>query len=54
MQENIFRRFVLRASRVPQIDPSNFSLQSWTERKYYEVCSNPVIYAALEGQAAGA
>jgi len=52
--KNIFRPIVLRASRVPQIDPSNFSLQSWTERKYYEVCSNPAIYAALEGQAAGA
>jgi hypothetical protein len=49
---DIFRRIVVRASRMPQIDPHGFSLQRWTERAYYEVCSNPAIYAALEKKSA--
>ena len=48
----IFRRIVVRVSRIPQIDPSTFSLHKWTDRTYYEVCTNPAIYAALEGKAA--
>ena len=51
---DIFRKIVVRSSRVPQIDPRKFSLAKWTERWYYEVCSNPAIYSALEGKAAKA
>lgn len=49
---DIFRKIVVRSSRIPQIDPRNFSLQRWTERWYYEVCSNPAVYAMMEGKAA--
>ena len=49
---DIFRKIVVRASRIPQIDPHTFSLQQWTERCYYEVCSNPAVNALLEGKAA--
>ena len=48
---DIFRRILLRASRIAQIDPASFSLQRWTERWYYEVCCNPSLYAMLEGKA---
>jgi len=48
----IFRRIVIRASRMPQIDPRGFNLKRWTERNYYEVCSNPAVYAALEKKSA--
>ncbi|MBZ5600640.1 MAG: hypothetical protein LAN83_20240 [Acidobacteriia bacterium] len=51
---DIFRKIVVRSSRIPQIDPRKFSLTKWTERWYYEVCSNPAIYSALEGKAAKA
>src|ERR1700684_1160323 len=47
---DIFRKIVVRGSRMPQIDPHNFSVQLWTERWYYEVCSNPAIDAKLEGK----
>ena len=47
----IFRRIVIRASRIPQVNPRDFSLHGWTERWYYEVCANPAIYSALEGKA---
>jgi hypothetical protein len=48
VDRDIFRTIVVRASRVPQINPANFSVQGWTERMYYEVCTDPAIYAALE------
>jgi len=48
----IFRRIVIRASRMPQVDPRGFNLKRWTERNYYEVCSNPAVYAALEKKSA--
>jgi hypothetical protein len=48
---DIFRKIVVRGSRMPQIDPHSFSVQLWTERWYYEVCSNPAIDAKLEGKA---
>jgi hypothetical protein len=50
---DIFRKIVVRASRVAQIDPREFSLKQWTERWYYEVCTNPAVYAYAEAKAAG-
>lgn len=44
----IFRKIVVRASRIPLIDMSNFGLKQWSQRLYYEVCSNPAIYNLLE------
>jgi hypothetical protein len=49
---DIFRKVVVRVSRIPQIEPSSFSLQTWTDRPYYEVCTNVAVYAALDGKAA--
>jgi len=49
---DIFRKIVVRGSRIAEIDLTNFSLQRWTDRWYYEVCANPAIYAAIEGKAA--
>ncbi len=47
---DIFRKIVVRATRIPLIDPKDFSLQQWTDKRYFEVCSNPTIYAALENK----
>jgi hypothetical protein len=49
---DIFRKIVVRGSRIAEIDLTNFSLQRWTDRRYYEVCASPAIYAAIEGKAA--
>jgi hypothetical protein len=54
VDNGIFRRIVLRESRVAQIDPRNFTLQKWIDKSYYEVCTDPTIYAALEGDKASA
>lgn len=52
---DIFRKIVIRESQIPQIDPRNSAFRRWTERRYYEVCSNAMIYSLLdEEKAAGA
>src|ERR1700751_3761914 len=43
VDNDIFRKIVLRESRVAQVDPRNFTLQKWTEKSYYEVRSDPSI-----------
>jgi class 3 adenylate cyclase len=48
VDRDIFRKIVVRESRIPRIDPTDFSVKGWTERLYYEVCTDPAIYAALE------
>jgi hypothetical protein len=48
VDRDIFRKIVVRESRIPRINPEDFSLQGWTERSYYEVCTDPAIYSALE------
>ena len=48
VDHDIFRKIVVRESRIPRIDPADFSITGWTERSYYEVCTDPAIYAALE------
>jgi hypothetical protein len=51
---DIFRRIVIRATRVPQIDARDFSLRGWTERPYYELCTSAEIYSGLEKKSAKA
>ncbi len=50
----IFRKIVIRASRIPQIDGRTFTLKHWTDLWCYEVCANPAVYAAIEGKAVAA
>lgn len=47
VDRDIFRKIVVRESRIPRID-SDFGVTGWTERCYYEICTDPAIYAALE------
>ena len=46
---DIFRKIIVRGSRMPQVEPRSLAHQHWTEQWYYEVCSNPEVYAMLEG-----
>ena len=48
VDHDIFRKIVVRESRIPRINPADFSVQGWTDHLYYEVCTDPAIYAALE------
>jgi len=49
---DIFRKIVIRASQVPHIDPTSFSLVAWTKRWYYEVCTNSAIYNPADAKGA--
>ncbi|HLV89248.1 MAG TPA: hypothetical protein VKV39_19850 [Candidatus Sulfotelmatobacter sp.] len=48
VDRDIFRKIVVRESRIPRIDAADFSVQGWTDRVYYEVCTDQAIYNALE------
>lgn len=47
-----FRKIVIRRARIAQVDIRDLSLLSWTDRYYYEVCSEPAVYAQLPGEKA--
>jgi hypothetical protein len=46
----VFRKIVIRKSRIVQVDVRDLSILHWTDRCYYEVCANPAVYAALPGE----
>ena len=48
VDREIFRKIVVRESRIPRIEPTDFAVKGWTERLYWEVCTDAAIYAALE------
>jgi class 3 adenylate cyclase len=48
VDKDIFRKIVVRESRVPRINLEDFSVKGWTDRTYYEICTDPAIYASLE------
>jgi len=49
---DIFRRIVVRASRIPMVETATFNLTCWTDGKIYEVCVSPAVYDAVEKSAA--
>jgi hypothetical protein len=49
---DIFRRVVIRASRIPLVETTNFNFVQWTASLFYEVCTNSAVYEAFEKQAA--
>jgi len=49
---DVFRKIVVRASRVPLVEARTCALQHWTDQWYYEVCANPAVYAMLEAKTA--
>ncbi|HET9838765.1 MAG TPA: hypothetical protein VFR84_11055 [Candidatus Angelobacter sp.] len=43
-----FHQIVVREGRVAHVDARDFSLKQITDRHYYEVCTHPKIYQAIE------
>jgi class 3 adenylate cyclase len=54
VDRDIFRKIVVRESRMPRINPEDFSVLGWSDRTYYEICTDHGIYAALERKKAAA
>jgi len=50
----VFRKIVVRKSRIAHVDIRDLSILRWTDRYYYEVCANPAVYSALPGDKASA
>jgi class 3 adenylate cyclase len=48
VDRDIFRKIVVRESRIPRIDQIDFAIKGWTDRMYYEICTDAAIYGALE------
>jgi hypothetical protein len=46
----IFRKIAIRKNRIAELDVRDLSILRWTDRYYYEVCANPTVYAALQGE----
>jgi len=49
---DIFRRIVVRASRIPMVETATFNLACWTDTRIYEVCVSSAVYDAVEKTAA--
>jgi hypothetical protein len=49
---DIFRKIVVRESHIAHIEARTFSLQRWSDRRYYEVCTETAIYEMVEEQKA--
>jgi hypothetical protein len=43
-----FHHVVIREGRIAHVDARDFSLKHITDRNYYEVCTHPKIYQAIE------
>jgi len=54
ISNGVFRKIVIRKTRVAQVDVRDLSILEWTDRFYYEVCANPAVYAALPGEKSSA
>jgi len=46
----IFHPVVIREGRIARIEASEFTFKNWTERRYYEVCTNETIYDFVESR----
>jgi hypothetical protein len=46
--QGLFHKIVVREGLVAHIDARDFALKRFTDRRYYEVCTNEEIYKAIE------
>jgi hypothetical protein len=46
-----FHHIIIREGRIAHVDARDFSLKHVTDRYYYEVCTHPKIYQAIESVA---
>lgn len=45
---DVFHRIVIRESKTPRVDAQNFAVKHWTDRLYYEICTNDRVYEIVE------
>ncbi len=42
-----FHLIAVREGRIPHINAADFTLKSWTDRRYYEICTSEEVYAMI-------
>jgi hypothetical protein len=47
--QGLFHKIVVREGLIAHIEARDFALKRFTDRRYYEVCTNEKIYKAVEG-----
>jgi len=52
--QGLFHTIVVREGVIPHIEARDFALKQYTDRRYYEVCTNALIYKAIEASQANA
>ena len=50
VDRDVFRPILIREGHIALADPRDYSVHGWTQQKYYEVCTNAVLYARLAGE----
>lgn len=48
---DVFQRIVVREAHIPHVDPHDFAVKRYTEQRYYEVCTNRMVYEYTEQMA---
>jgi hypothetical protein len=43
-----YHRLIIREDRISVISPHDFSIIRKTDKKYYEVCTHPLLYEHIE------
>ena len=43
-----YHRLIIREDRIPVISSRDFSIIQKTDKKYYEVCTHPLLYEHIE------
>ena len=51
---DVFRRIVIRSSRIPLVEASTFNFSQWTDGLLFEVCTQAAVYKTIENAAAAA
>lgn len=46
--QGLFHRIIIREGRIARVDARDFALRQYTDQPYYEVCTHPRIYKAIE------
>lgn len=47
----VFHRIIVREGLIPHIDATKFTVRNWTDRKYYEVCTDKAVYELIDAKA---
>lgn len=50
-QSGRYQRIIIREAQIPVVHPETLKIQKISSRKYYEVCTNPKLYAWAKQQA---